>query len=454
MPSLHSKHDGNYKKYIPGAYDAGLRSINSKERLTFTGVPRIGTVDAIIKNTPANKQAILAFRDEAFKKWKGGNAREGITVQTDRGEVQFSRIDVKHTKDSIAKFNKGNVVEGLLAAAIAARMINKTKNITEADVVKVLKGIKRTGKQLAVQSYKSPNENPKIIDKVNLEIGLAEQELDALFNPKIIKDFFGDLMKSSVYYSNQFSVKSWADLLYRNNRVDTIKIDAAGLEGQKDTKVDLYIYINGEKVDLNISLKADSVKQFGQISGARWDVMTQLFTPLGVKFTNADEAKFNAFLASNKLKMHSKTVAAVSYAYQVAAKQLTNNLKYKQEETVEKISKFIQYHMTLNEPGVSLVQLDKREAKIYEFDKLLPALRQDNKELTVTVIDQDIKSPAKDYIESGMKLPRIVIHPTDFAPDMGLLEIRSKIDAKGATNPFYHRNYLNKSKYLTKLIAY
>ena len=37
-------------------------------------------------------------------------------------------------------------------------MISKTKNITEADVVKVLKGIKRTGKQLAVQSYKSPNE--------------------------------------------------------------------------------------------------------------------------------------------------------------------------------------------------------------------------------------------------------------------------------------------------------
>ena len=51
-------------------------------------------------------------------------------------------------------------------------------------------------------------------------------------------------------------------------------------------------------------------------------------------------------------------------------------------------------------------------------------------------------------------MPMIVIHPEGFDPNMGLLEIRSKIDNKGAGRPFYHRNYLNKGKYLTKLIAY
>ena len=152
--------------------------------------------------------------------------------------------------------------------------------------------------------------------------------------------------------------------------------------------------------------------------------------------------------------MHSKTVAAISYAYREAAKQLTDNLKNKQEETVEKISKFIKYHMTLNEPGVTLVQLDKREAKIYEINELLPALRQDNKELTITVKDQNITGASKTYIESGMKLPKIVFHPTEFGPEIALLEIRSKIDSKGASKPFYHRNYINKGKYLTKLIAY
>ena len=73
--------------------------------------------------------------------------------------------------------------------------------------------------------------------------------------------------------------------------------------------------------------------------------------------------------------------------------QITDNLKNNQDQAVEMISKFIKYHATLNEEGVSLVQLNNNEAQIYEFDKLLPALKKDSKELTVSIVDQRIGAP-------------------------------------------------------------
>lgn len=456
MANLYSKNDSNYKKYISPAYDSGLESINGSRTLTFESVPGIKekTFRATLKNNAFNRQALDTFRDEAFKRWRGGNAL-GVKVETDKGTFEFSRLSTVDAKVGQG-FNKGDTAEGLLAAAMAARFVSKTKKIAKSDVVKVLKSLKRTSKDRAIQSFDSPNENKNIVDKVNLVIGIAEKNMNALLDPKVIDGFFDDLMNSVIFYSNKGSVRDWADLLYKNNRVDTIDINADGLTDQKGTKVDLFVLINGERENLNLSLKAGAVKQFGQMSGATFDVMAKLFKPLGVRFSSPDQNKFNKLLADKRLKMHSKSIAAVSYAYQQAAKQITDNLKNNQDQTVEMISKFIKYHATLNEEGVSLVQLNNNEAQIYEFDKLLPALKKDSKELTVSIVDQRIGAPASNFIESKpkMTLPKIVIHPVGFDPNMGLLEIRSKIDSKGASQPFYHRNYLNKGKYLTKLIAY
>ena len=87
MANLYSKNDSNYKKYISPAYDSGLESINGSRTLTFESVPGIKekTFRATLKNNAFNRQALDRFRDEAFKRWRGGNAL-GVKVETDKLE--------------------------------------------------------------------------------------------------------------------------------------------------------------------------------------------------------------------------------------------------------------------------------------------------------------------------------------------------------------------------------
>ena len=458
MANIYSKTEENYRKYITPAYDKAIEKMASQQTIKFENVPKLGTIQAKMLNTPANKQRLEQFRDQAMKGWTKSSKKDGpvyIMIDTDKGTFEFARISTSELKlDAKTSFNRGNVAEGILASCLAARFISKTKKIVTSDVIKVIKQISKDDESTATKSWKSPNANPKILDDIKLLIRLAPHELAATLDANILQGPVKNIVDAGISYANKGTVRDWADLLYNNNRVDTIEIISDGVSDQRGTKVDLFVLINGKRENLNISLKEGSVKQFGQMSGATFDVMSKLFKPLGIKFSGSDEKKFNALLADDKLKMHAKSIAAISYAYQQAAKQLSNSLKNNPYETTEQISKFIKYHATLNEDGVALVQLNNSEAKTYEFDKLLPALRRDNKTLTVSIKDQRITGPASAYLENNTTMPMIVIHPEGLDPNMGLLEIRSKIDNKGAGRPFYHRNYLNKGKYLTKLIAY
>ena len=65
------------------------------------------------------------------------------------------------------KFNKGDVAEGILASAMTARFMSKTKRITEQDVIAI---IKKLGKpkngfkgSTSLSTFSSPNENTRKI---------------------------------------------------------------------------------------------------------------------------------------------------------------------------------------------------------------------------------------------------------------------------------------------------
>lgn len=457
MANLHSKNDSNYKKYIEPGYESGMESINGSRQLKFENVPGIKepTFKANLKNSAANRQALEQFREEAFKRWKGGKARDEIVVETDKGTFQYSRLSTEDARTGQG-FNKGDTSEGLLAVGMAARMISKTKKISKNDIVKILKNLKavESGKtSTAKKTFKSANANPKIHDTIILDIGLAPKNMNALLNPKIIDGFFDDLMMSVLDYANNGRVKRWADLLYNNNRSDIVEIKSDGIGGQTTTKVDLFVNVNGKRVNLNISLKAGDAPQFGQLAGADIETMKDLWGPMGVKFGSSEVAKFDSFLMSNSLTSHEKPIAAINYAYQEAAKQINEMARRDRTLFIRNLSDFINRHATYNDDSVQLVQLNKKQAQIYTFKNLFPAVQQDGKQLIATVEGQKIGDEAAKLLPSKPTLPRLMIHPSDSKPGYHLLMIRSKIEKKGGDKPFYHRNTLNKGKYVTDLIA-
>ena len=87
-------------------------------------------------------------------------------------------------------FNRGDISEGILAAAIFARFLSKKETIKEKHVLEVINSFpkpkKGTGNFKYIElSLQSPNKNIRIMDTVICKIALAPLNMDALVNKKI-----------------------------------------------------------------------------------------------------------------------------------------------------------------------------------------------------------------------------------------------------------------------------
>ena len=207
----------------------------------------------------------------------------------------------------MANFNKGDVSEGILAAAITARFESKTKRISNDDVLSVIKKLGKPTRMkkfmLIEKTFDSPNKNPKIIDKVVCKITLAEINMNALLNPKVYSDKeMKELLSAAVAYANGKNIMEWADMMYTNNQENLIEVKSEGLLDQTGTKVDLRVIIDGKQAGVGVSLKAGDVKQFGQVGGATADSMNEFFNPLGVKFSSKNLNDFEKLVSQKDRK--------------------------------------------------------------------------------------------------------------------------------------------------------
>ena len=196
-----------------------------------------------------------------------------------------------------AKFNKGDVSEGILAAAIAARFMSKTKTINQTDVTNLIGKLSTATKGLkgstSTTSFPSPNAEETVIDTVICKVNLAANNMEAFLDTKTYNTpDIKSLIQSATVYANGTYIKEWADMLYNNNQKNTLEVNAEGLLDQTGTKVDLKIVIDKIKCGVGVSLKAGNVKQFGQVGGSKWSSMKTLFEPLGVNFSKQVEDSY------------------------------------------------------------------------------------------------------------------------------------------------------------------
>jgi len=348
------------------------------------------------------------------------------------------------------KWNKGDTAEGILTCAITARFMSKTKRITDNDVYSVIKKIKdpkKVGAGITSETtFPSPNKDTKVPkDDVICFINLAEKNMFALMNKSLQQSAdYKNIVKASVQYANGIYIMDWADMMYTNNVYNKIEVRSEGLLDQTGTKVDLKVVIDGKQAGVGVSLKEGDVKQFGQVSGKEWEVMENLFTPLGVTFSNSFQAQYEKILYDGSNKK--APVDAITTAYKEAARQL----KLKKQPFLRKsLADFMKEHATRGEGNVILLQLSRKEATAYDFELLERALKDKN-----ITIDDSVFTNSQ--VIPNSRLPKIIFKEKESGKD--ILIIRNflsgnRINSKGKRIGLTVRNLIEKGKKTTDLIA-
>jgi hypothetical protein len=345
--------------------------------------------------------------------------------------------------------NMGDVAEGVFAAAIASRFLNRNTKVSTSDVFTLLHGLPsptlRGRGKVAQQTYKADNADTDVKDDVKLYIALASANMSFLLDSKS-ESALKEYADAAVKYANDEKVTKWAKLVYENGRYDKIEVIADGLGGQQTTKVDVEVKITDDKnvlqdVDIKVSLKAGDVKQFGQQGGT-------LFEKTNNKpgYKEYWEKLFGIDVSSkkteyNKLKeLEHDTFGAVNLLYDHVADVVQRKLDSDDAMgMMTQLGRAIDYYATSNEQHVELVQLNRGDARIYNFGNLANV-----------IVNQEWDVEYKKGQGSGGALPIITIHKKGETTQQ-LLILRVKVETiRGAP---YFRNYVEKGRYLGTLIA-
>ena len=386
---------------------------------------------------------------------KSSKAIEVTFLGDDRKTYTFGQI----RKPKVTA-NMGDTAEGVFAAAIFCRFTNRNTDVTVTDVFKVLNSITNSqtvkGGAKVEKNVKANNKGILLKDDVRLYISLAKANLNFLLDRKS-KAALNGYAQASVKYANSTTVKKWAKTVYENKRYDQIEVISDGVgslpgNSQSSTKVDTSVYITDDKgklrdVDIKVSLKVDDVKQFGQKGGVNFDrqknaqgKMVDGYVELFDKLFGIN-VKAKGSVYNKKLHKEKDTSGAINYVYDHVASELRKRMKTKKQraDVFKKMVDAINDFATLGEEHVTLVQLSKGEAKIYNFRGLNESLSK---------YDFDV-----DYVKgknqtTGEPLPSIIIvEKTSRVP---LLIVRVKREAVGGG---YYRNLIEKGNFMGEVIA-
>lgn len=418
MAKLRTTSKGQLAKYVAPFLDNASASMKGGLALTWNDK------SIMLKDSSANIKALEQFSKLA----NSGKELEAYSVAlttTDGNEVTIGGFEKPKAG---AGGNRGDIAEGIIGAAIAARFVNKNKDITVSDVHDIIKKMQGSG-QVRETMYVSENKNPRIKDDVRFYLSLARINMESLENPSNWASL-KDLFESAVKYANGKTVIAWSKLLYENNQKNFIDVISDGLGGQTTTKVDVKVKVDETATDINLSLKAGDVKQFGQVSGVEFEKQITLHKKMFGIDVSSLESKYETLISKKKPN------EAVYLVYEYVSKQINTKLATKstREKLLATLGSGIEYFATLNEENVTLVQLNKSQAKIYSFGGVKEAIRP--LKLTSVIVDSAGK-------------PKIVLKDTTKGI---LLEIRLRAEFKPDGRP-YLRNVIEKGELLGKLIS-
>lgn len=386
----------------------------------------------------------------------------------------LSKENIKQT--SRAKYNLGNVAEGILAAAMAARFEKKDKDITPTDLAAMIhRCIKAKTVNHIELTFKSKNFIPPGYkgaavpdDDVVLFIKLAKADLDFFCSTKPDEvTTRARMYKSCCHYCNGKEISTLATECYTNLMYDNIKIEADGNSDQKGTKVDIKLHINddiefpisgsrGEMMDITqVSLKR-SVGQFGQTGGWDLDKQTFFWSQLMNRDPAGDQTVVNNWakaLKKGEIEQQ-RCIHAVQVAYDWAFKQIKKDVNGPSAaDFFGRLDRGINFFATKGEKNVKIVELAGDVSIVYDFSRLGALLEGGQLELEVkmsssaTTNFKSYQMPDKPIIQLLDK------NATGDDSKRSLINLRLKFEAAANKGNGYFRNLVEKGPRLKNYLS-
>ena len=339
-------------------------------------------------------------------------------------------------------YNVGNLAEGLLGVALAARFINN-KPVMEKDVVKILHNIgsnTQGGKIVYVtEGKKSPTAQAtynKTVsgNKIQLLIKLDKLTMDALLSDDR-SGYIGALKSAILFVNKNKQVQKQIDHIINDADPNRVEIISDGISEQVGTKVDVRVKIDGKPVKLNISLKASDVEQFGQKYGTSFETIRDfMHTLFGLSLPTKLKAQWES----------GSPVDAASGAYfwakDAIARELKNASAGKEAHFVASLARGIQSFARGTDKDVVLVAL-KNAPTIAGYDQL----NFNNLEKKMLKLDLGVTIRTS---SSVLQTPTLYIHDKD-DPERVLIKARLKVE-NPSSKPIF-RNLVEMGKLLKEL---
>lgn len=344
------------------------------------------------------------------------------------------------------EFNTGDIGEGMLGAAVTAKFIKRDQDITEKDVLDVIKKLGKgtpAGKNGNVTrgSMSATSAN----DTVYFNLSLNQSNYNALYGSaittdKIHNDILGALRSSVLYANTNAGVKAAIDRVIADKNKNKITVNSDGVSNQKGTKADLFLEIDGTVINL-LSLKSGSVQQFGQSSGYNFKQLDKFFNEtFGVNIPDQLES---GFVSGDPVK----SFDAIHQAYNKVAHELQQELSGAttniEARFIERLYNGIRHHATLGQDDTSMIILKVTHTKAgYTELKFGQALRD-----ALDHIDIDIEYSAP----GNLKPAKIEIFGKDDQNNRAML-LRMRSNFKSDSKNGYVRNIIEMGP-LLKMLA-
>lgn len=342
-----------------------------------------------------------------------------------------------------AKYNKGNIAEAIVGAALFAKFINRPKDkktnypaLTLSMIEDVLEdyyGSYTVGKVLK-KTVADPG--TKVRDNMTLQIDIPQADTDVLKVKKTRKmGVLQKLYSSAIQYVNE-AWEGEAIQFALNGQIDSVEVHSDGTGAQTQTKADIKITHNGQQYSRQISLKVSGGDQFAQVSGEDFSKQITIWnTTLGIDISPLQK-KYDKLLEdydkdvvlnsreSPRLKALKKMLKeAGRFVYDHAANEINNMINSKDITFYTTLTKLIANSATLGQPGIELVKLDKGSYK------RIPFTPNFIKDYTNLLTNRKILVVSK---QTGD--PKVEIYVDSVNSANKLLQIRVKVEAQSSTS--------------------
>jgi len=273
------------------------------------------------------------------------------------GEISIGQLRKPPEFGSKKGFNTGQIAEGALGAAIAARFTKREGDVTPQDVIDIINAIgagEESGKNLK-SGYQTKSAN----DKIYFNLVLPKGDYNALYGGvskgKMHPDMQG-VINSATAYANSPAVTEAVSRIIQDDKSNSVVVNSDGASDQTGTKADLFLEIDGSTINL-LSLKAGDVKQFGQGSGYTYDKLDGFFKEtFGVGVPAQYEDELDGKDPKEAFGIIHEVYASVAQSIQA---ELSGHNIPNESRFVERLYKGINQHATRGQDGITMVILKK-----------------------------------------------------------------------------------------------